>query len=63
MKQTKTPPNPPFAVKPLNPQKFPLHAQTDATAGRDKVREVVPVHAPRQSKRPMERTHKGRTGT
>ena len=63
MKQTKTPPNPPSAAKPLNAQQFPLHAQTDATAGRDRVREVVPVHAPRQSKRPMERTNKGRTGT
>ncbi len=51
------------ATKPLNPQQFPLHAQTDATAGRDKVREVVPVHAPRQSKRPVERPSKGRTGT
>ena len=62
MKQSKSskPQSPP---KPLNPQQFPLHAQTDATAGRDKVREVVPVHAPRQSKRPVERTIKGRTGT
>ncbi len=51
------------SAKPLNPQQFPLHAQTDATAGRDSVREVVPVHAPRQSKRPVERTSKGRTGT
>jgi len=51
------------STKPLNPQQFPLHAQTDATAGRDKVREVVPVHAPRQSKRHVERPSKGRTGT
>ncbi len=49
MKQSKSP------TKSLNPQQFPLHAQTDATAGRDKVREVVPVHAPRQSKRPVEK--------
>ena len=56
MKQSKSSPNP------LNPQQFPLHAQKDATAGRDKVREAVPVHAPRQSKRPIERTGKGQTG-
>lgn len=56
MKQSKS------ATKPLNAQQFPLQAQTDATAGRDKVRENVPVHAPRQSKRPVERTSKGRTG-
>ena len=56
MKQSKS------ATKPLNAQQFPLQAQTDATAGRDKVRENVPAHAPRQSKRPMERTSKGRTG-
>ena len=47
------------SIKPMNPKQFPLHAQTDATAGRDKVREVVPVHAPRQSKRAVERTSKG----
>ncbi len=57
MKQSKS------STKPLNAQQFPLQAQTDATAGRDKVREIVPVHAPRQSKRPVERTSKGRTGT
>ncbi len=45
-----------------DPQQFPLHAQTAATAGRDQVREVVPVHAPRQSKRPVERTSKGGKG-
>jgi len=50
------------SIKPLNPQQFPAHAQTDATAGRDKVREVVPVRAPRQSQRPVEKTTKGRTG-
>ncbi|MES3015828.1 MAG: hypothetical protein V4750_19140 [Pseudomonadota bacterium] len=50
------------STKPLNPQQFQAHAQTDATAGRDKVREVVPVHAPRQSKRPVERASKGRNG-
>ena len=49
--------------RPLDPQQFPLHAQTDATAARDQVREVVRVPAPRQSKRPTERTNKGRTGS
>ena len=63
MKQPKSSTNAQVPGKPLNPQQFPLHAQTDATAGRDKVREVVPVHAPRQSKRPVERTGKSRTGT
>lgn len=57
MKQSKSP------TKNLNAQQFPLQAQTEATAGRNKVREQVPVHAPRQSKRPVERTSKGRTGT
>ena len=56
MKQSKSSTKPKSPPKPLNPQQFPLHAQTDATAGRDKVREVVPVHAPRQSKRPVEKT-------
>ncbi len=56
MKQSKRSTKPQSPPKPLNPQQFPLHAQTDATAGRDQVREVVPVHAPRQSKRPVERT-------
>ncbi|MDP2017123.1 hypothetical protein [Hydrogenophaga sp.] len=62
MKQSKSSTKPQSPAKPLNPQQFPLHEQTDATAGRDKVREVVPVHAPRESKRPVERTSKGKTG-
>ena len=56
MNQSKSSTKPQSPPKPLNPQQFPLHPQTEATAGRDKVREVVPVHAPRQSKRPVERT-------
>lgn len=60
MTQPKTTPK--SQPKTLNPQQFPLHAQTAATAGRDQVREVVPVHAPRQSKRPVERTAKGGKG-
>lgn len=63
MKQPKniadSPPRPTRA----GPQQGPLHAQTNATPGRDKVREVVPVRAPRESKRPVERTAKSRTGT
>ena len=56
MKQPKSSTQPQSPPKPLNPQHIPLRAQTEATAGRDKVREVVPVRAPRQSKRPVERT-------
>ena len=56
MKQPKSSTKPQSPPKPLNPQQIPLQAQTEATAGRDKVREVVPVHAPRQSKRPVERS-------
>ena len=56
MKQSKSSTKPQLPPKPLNPQQIPLQAQTEATAGRDKVREVVPVHAPRQSKRPVERS-------
>ncbi len=57
MKQMKS------APKPAGPPQFPLHAQTDATAGRDEVRETVRVQAPRQSKRPAERKSKSHTGT
>ena len=51
-------------LKPLDSQQFPLKAQAEATAGREKVREVAyPVRAPRQTKRRVERTSKSRTGT
>ena len=63
MKQPINVTKPPSPAGPLDPKQFPLHAQTDATAGRDKVREVSHVPAPRQSERPKERTGKGRTGT
>ena len=63
MKPSKSLTKPQSPPKPLNPQQFPLHAQTDPTAGRDQVREVVPVHAPRESKRPVERTSKNGTGS
>lgn len=62
MKQSKNAGQPQVPPKPLNPQQFPLHAQTEATPGRDKVREVVPVRAPRESKRAAEGAAKGRTG-
>ena len=61
MKQPKHAIDPQVPVKPLDAKQFPSHAQTDATAGRDKVREVLHVHAPRQSKRPVERSSKRRT--
>ena len=61
MKQPKNATNTKLPDTPLTPPRFPLHAQMDATAGRDQVREVVPVHAPRQSRRPIERTAKKRT--
>jgi hypothetical protein len=48
----------------LNARRFPSSAQTEASAGREKVREVAyPVRAPRQSERRGERTGKRRTGT
>ena len=41
----------------LDPWRFPLGPQTGSTAGREKVRESArPVRAPRESKRPVERT-------
>ncbi len=49
--------------KPADPQHGPEHAQLEPTPGRDQVREAAyPVHAPRQTKRPVERTGKGRSG-
>ena len=40
-------------------KKFPDHAQTDATASREQVRDsVARVQAPRESKRPAERSGK-----
>ena len=37
-------------------------AQTAATASREKVRQVVPVRAARQSQRPVEKSGRRRTG-
>jgi len=43
----------------LERSRFPLRAQTEATANRAKVRETVAqVRAPRQTLRPVERTSK-----
>ncbi len=41
---------------PVDSEQFPLKTQTRLAANRDKVREVVSVHAPRQSQRPVERS-------
>ncbi len=62
MKQTKDAGNSHVPPQPLNPQQVQQHAQTEATAGRDKVREVIPVRAPRESKRGGEGAGKGHTG-
>ncbi len=63
MKHPKNPAAPQEQAKPLNARQFPTRAQTDATATREQVRDTAPpVHAPRESKRPQERSSKGRTG-
>lgn len=56
MKKPHGPPKPSAPSTPLDPKQFPLKAQTPSSASRDRVREEVPVHAPRQSKRPIERS-------
>lgn len=62
--QPKTSSNAHAPRKPFNLRQFPLNAQTEATAGREKVREVAhPVNAPRQTKRRVERRTKSQTGT
>jgi hypothetical protein len=52
---------------PQNPHEYPLHGQTEATPGRDQVRdETHSTRSPRESKRPIERsarTGKSHTGT
>ena len=43
--------------EPQNPKDYPLHGQTEATPGRDQVREDThSTRSPRESKRPIERT-------
>ncbi len=61
MKPSKDAGNTHAPSKPVNTPQFAQHAQTEATPGRDKVREVIPVRAPRESKRATE-GGKGRTG-
>lgn len=64
MKQPKPPTSKQAPGNTVDPQQFPLNSQADATAGRDKVREVAHrATAPRQSKRPAERRAKSQTGT
>ena len=63
MKQPKSSTKARVPRTPLDPRRFPLSAQADATPGREKVREVAhPVHAPRQTKRRVERSSKSQTG-
>ena len=63
MKPAKIPNVSQHPAKPLDRQRFPAQAQTDATANRQQVRDTAPpVHAPRESKRPQERSSKPRTG-
>ena len=63
MKPAKTPNGSQQPATPLNPHRFPAQAQTDATPNREQVRDTAPpVHAPRESKRPQERSSKPRTG-
>jgi hypothetical protein len=48
---------------PQGPPHSPSHGQTDATSNREQVRESsARVPAPRESKRPAERTDKGHKG-
>ena len=56
MKQSKHIAKAAAPTHPVDSKQFPLKTQTPLAANRDKVREVVPVHAPRQSKRPIERS-------
>ncbi len=53
MKQSKAPTSPQMPHRPKDTQAPPVHAQTEATAGREQVRESsARVTAPRESKRP-----------
>ena len=63
MKPAKTPNGSQHPAKPLDPQQFPAQAQTEATASREQVRDAAPhVQAPRESKRPQERSSKRPAG-
>ncbi len=59
MKQTRNSAKSEAPTKPPMPQESSVRAQKDSTAGRDQVREVLPVRAPRQPQRPPERGTKG----
>lgn len=48
---------------PQDPHLSPLHTQSGDTGSRDQVRDVVAAHVPSQSKRPVERGGKNRSGT
>ena len=68
MKQPTTSPKTRHAPPtPLNPKAYPLHGQTEATPGREQVREEThSTRSPRESKRPVERfarTGKSDAGT
>ena len=58
MKQPNTSPKTLHAPPtPQNPKEYPLHGQTEATRGRDQVREEThSTRSPRESKRPIERS-------
>jgi hypothetical protein len=56
MKPSSAFPDKPSLSTPLDPKRAPLKGQTAAAAHRDKVREVLPVPAPRQSKAPVQRS-------
>jgi hypothetical protein len=63
MKQAKGPGKTHGPRKPVAPQRIPLSVLAEATAGRDKIREIAyPVRAARQSQRRVERTAKHRNG-
>ena len=64
MKKPKSSTNTRTPRKPLDSRRFPLSAQTEATAGREKVREEAHrANVPRQSQRRSERKSKSQTGT
>jgi len=56
MKPPKDPTKPAPSASPFDAKQAHSKAQTGNTANRDKVREVLPVRAPRQSQRPVERS-------
>ena len=62
MKPPKSPTKAGVPRAPLDPHRFPLNAQADATLSRGEVRDSAhPVTAPRQTNRRAERSKKIRT--